>query len=870
MEQGFSFGYLLRRWRRARDMTQNDLAKQVNYALITIKKIEMDERRPSVQLAERLADCLGVPEAERLIFIEAARARASVDRLSTPAQPLGKDHSTASLPAHTILPIPLTPLLGRTEQVALVLQQIERSDIRILTLLGPGGVGKTRLALQVAMTLSDTFVDGVHFVPLTSIQEPGLIVAAIAHAFGVKDSGEESLLNRLKQHLYRQQALLIIDNFEHLLEATPVIVEILEAAPRLKVLLTSRAALRIVGEHEFVVPPLDVPDLNRLPTIDDLQNYAAIELFLQRARAVRPSFTLTLENAAAVAEICVRLDGLPLAIELAAARIKLLSPQALLARLSHRLANLTDISRDLPNHQRTLRRTIEWSYKLLDSNEQAIFRYLAVFVGGFDIAGAESVCNCVSDLPLDMFDMVAALIDQSMLQHRQIGDEVRFVSLETIREYALEQLSASGDLNLLQRAHAQYHTNLAEQAEQALTGAEQTHWLNRLDQEHDNIRAALHWATHNQEVVLGLRLAASLWRFWYMRGYLREGYAWLQSLLAQSYALPQQEWAVRASAFHGAGVLAYVLGDYLQGTALFESALAIRRALDDRRGIAATLSNLGMIAHYRGDYERAKLMYEEALALNRELGDMRGTAISLNNLGISAKEQGAYAQATALISEGLVLFRALQDTRSVADLLNTLGQMASAVGDYSRSMQLCAESLQIFRSLADKPGITEALLNLGITACRQHDTDQAIELFEEALPLTRELADKWSTGLALNGIGMVWRRRQNYRQALIAHRESLALYTEVDDKVGIAACLEQIASALHGQTAMVQAAQLLGRAAAIRETIGSHIPPAEQPAYDELVEGLRAHLGDDGLTSSWAYGRTISLEEAIAIAMLNQ
>src|SRR5215213_7952186 len=443
MDLETSFGRWLRQRRRALDLTQQDLARQVGCAIITIQKLEADERRPSRQLAERLADKLMVAPDDRAALMLLARGEPYLDPRAAeapeqprpvPPQPRGN------------LPVPLTRLIGRKQDLAAVRNTLLRSETRLLTLIGPPGIGKTRLSLAVAHEVQAAFADGASFVALAPLSDPSLVIATTALALGIKENAGQSLLQTLKAALYSKRLLLVLDNFEQVLEAAPLVVELLEACPGLKALITSRAALHVRGERLYALPVLLLPDLTQLPTTGALARTPAIALFVERAQAVRPDFRLTAQNAQTVAEICVRLDGLPLAIELAAARIGLLSPEALLVRLEQRLAVLTDGARDLPPRHRTLRAAIGWSYELLDASEQALFRRLGVFVGGCALEVAEAVCNAEGDLPWTVVDGLAALLDKSLLRlETGVDGEPRFVMLETIRAYALERLAASGE-----------------------------------------------------------------------------------------------------------------------------------------------------------------------------------------------------------------------------------------------------------------------------------------------------------------------------------------------------------------------------------------------------------------------------------------
>jgi len=486
VENSTSFGYWISRQRKALDLTQHTLADLVGYSVATIKKIEADERRPSRQMAERLADYLSIPDDQRAIFIECARGLRSVDHLPLTSEPAPAP--SAAMPSN--LPTPLTPLIGREDEIAAVRQVLSHLDTRLLTLTGPPGIGKTRLSIQVASELCTNFEDGIYFVPLAPLTSPDLVPRALTQILGIK---ETELIN----YIQAKPMLLVLDNFEHLLAAAPILVEVLQACPRLKILATSRSPLNVSGEHQYPVSPLSLPDPDRHLSVETLAEYPSIALFVSRAQAVNPHFALTEANAFAVTEICSKLDGLPLAIELAAAHCKLLKPQELLARLHHRLSLLSGGPTDLPPRQRTLRAAIQWSYDLLVEWEQIVFSRLGVFLGGCTLDAAEAIAAQVDHNPAgnrDVFNALSALVDKSLVQKNEQNErQTRFTMLETIREFALEKLEQSGEIEAIRKRHTDFFLKLAEASEPALRGPQQQEWLDQLDEEHTNLNTALQW-----------------------------------------------------------------------------------------------------------------------------------------------------------------------------------------------------------------------------------------------------------------------------------------------------------------------------------------------------------------------------------------
>jgi predicted ATPase/DNA-binding SARP family transcriptional activator len=918
-------------------------------------------------LATRLEADLGLApgrEAEEL----RARLLAQGGALWAAERP-GSPPPAAPARPRTNLPEALTSFVGRAWEQGEVRAMLAggapdgRAACRLLTLTGAGGCGKTRLALEVARGLLPAYPDGAWLVELGGLAAPAQVPRAVAAILGVREdraAGDLPLVEALAEHLRGRRALVVLDNCEHLLGACAELVSILlQASAELRILATSREALGIGGETAWRVPPLAVPpalemggagpaygvgadDAGRLPAhdhghghavdaalLDHLRRFEAVQLFLARAATVRSGFALTAGNAAAIVHICRRLDGIPLAIELAAALVRVLSVEEIAARLDDRFRLLAGGSRTALLRHQTLRAAIDWSYNLLAEDERGMLRQLAVFAGGWTLEAAEQVAWPVSESPEapdpgadarrrlppadSVLGVLARLVDKSLV----VVDEnaataggagpargTRYRLLETLRSYAWERLAESGQLAAAQRRHAAYFVGLAEAAAPALLGPHQAAWLERLDAEQANLRAALDWARGHGETIIGLRLAGALGRFWQSRGYAGEERGWVDELLSaaaagaaapplraaalvtagalaqvqgdyprailryeEALALLREAGDVPATArpLSALGTLAYERGDFTRAAALHGQALLVQRAGGDSAGIATSLNNLAIVAANQGHYARATALYEEALALHREMGNGLGVAQSLDGLGWIATRRADYPTAMALYEESLALRRDLGDTLMIAYSLSHAGTVAEAQGDLARAAALHAESLALYRAVRARRGMAWSLKDLGTIASRQGDHDRAAALHAESLVLHREIGNGLGIAEALTDAGWAAIRRGAHTRALALFREGIGVWQQVCAPTGIPACLEGLAAVAEARGHPEHATRLLGAAAAARLTLHVPLPPLDRTAGEHAMASLTDALGEPRFAAAWAAGQAMTLEQASAL-----
>ena len=788
------FGAWLRSRRLARRWTQEELARRLGYNVTYVRKIEWGERRASDALRIRLAQVLGVPVSSLPASVAIVRPRR--------------------------LPETSSPLIGRSREVEAVVALLE-GDARLVTIVGAPGIGKTRLALEVAARLDDRLAGGARFAPLLGVGDGDSITRPIGEALGVASPAGAQALERLVDALASQDSLLVLDNFEHVLTEAALVGELLGRAPGLRVLVTSREPLELRSEVQFALPPLALPAEATGPP-EDVGEVAAVELFVASARKVRSDFSIGDSNAAAVAEICRRLQGIPLAIELAAGAIRLLTPQDLLAHLGSGLELPVAGFRDAPDHHRTLRAAIDWSFSLLGEDERVLLSRLAVFPGGCTIDAAATVCHFPDQPALDPRRGLLGLARKSLLEPvADASGGTRFVALEAVRALALERLAASGEVDRLRGRLADWCVALAEEQEERLTGIDQAQALAALEAEHVNLGAALTWALEHAPTV-AVRLCGALWRFWLIRGHVDEGRQWSARALAASGPAAPHDAASEARATIGAGVLARVQGAYAVATALLERGGALAQSTGDQRGLALAVINLGIVASDQAEYQEAAERFEQSRALSEAVADARGVGHSVNCLGGVRLGQGDPEAAAALFEQALSIFREAEDDWSTAMVLANLGWVEHKQGRHAVARMLYEKGLETYRALGDERGVAAMLLNLGLAG----DGGDVVGLFEEAL----------------------------------------LIFSRLGERRSFAECLEALA-AVGLASAPRWSTLLLAASESLRQAIGAARWPEEQAAHMAVVGDLRRSLGDAAFDVAWAQGRVMPREEVVAVAL---
>jgi len=910
METTSSFGYWIRRQRKALDLTQRALAEEVGCSLAAIKKIESDERRPSLQIAERLADILGVPANQRKIFLECARGVRPVDQLSLTREPVISSPATKTKELiHHNLPTSLTSFIGRKREIAEIQQLL--SHTRLLTLAGPGGTGKTRLAIQVANEIINHYPNGVWLVELAPILDPLLVPRITAIAIGLRDEPQRPVIDMLCDYLRDKKLLLILDNCEHLIEACSQLADtLLHTSPKLCILVTSREVLGVAGETSYLVPSLELPDMQNLPTLEELSQYEAVRLFIERTSAATQKFKVTDENASSIVQICQHLDGIPLAIELAAGKIRVLSAQQIAQHLDDRFHLLTGGSRTaLPRHQ-TLQAAIDWSYNLLSRAEQILFRRLSVFVGSWRLEAAESVCSDRDTTKRDtlkagdILELLTQLVNKSLVTTEEQNGEVYYHMLETIRQFASDKLREANENESLRDRHLEYCLSLAETAAPYLIRPEQLEWLARLEAQYKNIRAALEWALGKERPEYALRLAAALGLFWYLHSYWLEGIKWLESVLAQSIEdLTSIEKIARARALYWEANIAQEMDKVQRALISAKNSMVLCEVSTDRRDLAIARFELGWAYSRLEDYEHARPLLEQSLKEFLELQEVFWETITqhwLSNILFATGEKSPgetlvqYLKLARRIGERLILAVALSDLanwewrnqefdeaqahlREYAMICDQLGMraqwfpltyawIAHCRGDLQHARLMYTKCLEQMELIGDSRK-SNALQYLGILERDEGNYQQAQSYLQEALEVARQDRNRTRIGIRLALLGQIEflqgnleNPKHNFREGLSSLKMAKGRYSKSNPLLIFANTYADI----HPQVV----ARILGAIHSYYDNIIKEpIDPLMLRESDKAIAQARQHLDESTFNNAWTQGEKMSLDEVIDLAL---
>ena len=903
---GASFGDWLKRRRKGLGLTQQQLAAKINCSTVALKKIEAEERRPSAQMVERLAEIFNISPNEQTKFLRFARG----DWKSTPIIEIeDAPWRVPYVAPRSNLPASTTSFIGRKKEQDEIKNLIAKN--RLVTLIGAGGIGKTRLSIQTAFALLSDFPSGVWLVELAPLSDPTLVPQAIVNTLGLIAQASRPSLTVLSDFLRDKHILLILDNCEHLIQACAQLAEaLLHSCPDLHILTTSREALEISGETLYHVPSLITPNLLNI-TFDILPQYEAVQLFVERAQSAMGDFSLTRDNAHAIAQVCHHLDGIPLALELAAARVKVLRAEEIAVRLDDRFHLLTGGARTaLPRHQ-TLRAMIDWSHDLLSEPERALLRRLSVFAGGWRLEAAESACEGEGIEKREILDLLTHLVNKSLiLAERKQGQETRYHMLETLRQYAQEKLWAADEGELMRQRHLAYFVDLAERAEPNLRAFDMVLWLDRLETELDNIRVALGWAQES-DVEAQLRIASALLWFWHIRGHRNEGVDWLEHGLSIEKAergdkpITPSRAMIRGKALNAIGTLtgeALVgkIAEYFEESlALFkelgpvgkqgiayalwglagrienretkkhEQVLSLFREIGDKFGVAQSLTGIAFLARLSGDFERARAVGEEQLALRQEIGDKDGIANVQALLGLTILRQGDYQHAKELFEASLAGFREVGNIYYVGLALSLLSVIAEEQNNYEGAVIYLQEALTLAQNVGNLFITGRVLNNLGKLAWAQGKYQLAEKRFNEGINVCRKSHDQSEMAFAFLGLGRVAQSQNDYAAARSFYSKVIVIGQEIDNDFIQTVCLSEYVILAIAQRKPDKAARLGG---AIEKRIPSmrlEMSPVERAEYDRAIVAARAALGEEGFTAAWEEGKKMTLEQAIAYALEN-